>query len=234
MRGIKHLEKDAPPWAHPRLSAQRPLWLPLLAVAFFGWAMTGSALADPTAPSNSDPPSISGDAVVGGVLTADPGTWTGDDPITYAYQWSDGGTDSTDTLSAADVGQYMTVTVTATNDAGSASVTTDGYGPVLPPAPVIEPNGAPVVSGLVQQGETLSVSQGSWSNSPTAFGYQWEDCDGSGNNCVAITGATSSSYTLQPSDVGGTVLAVVSAANAGGNTSATSAHHWTDPAGHSF
>jgi Bacterial Ig-like domain (group 3) len=215
--------KDAaPPRSHPRLSVRRPLWLPLLTVAVLGWVMAGSALADGTAPSNSDPPSISGDAVVGGVLTADPGAWAGDDPITYSYEWSDGGTDSTDTLSVADVGQYITVTVTATNDAGSASVTTDGYGPVLPLAPAIDGNGAPTITGTAQEGNTLSVSEGSWSNGPTAFGYQWEDCDTSGNNCAAISGATSSSYTLQASDVGSTVLAVVTAANAAGNTPATS------------
>ena len=98
LRGIKHLVKDAArPCAHPRLSVRRPLGLPLLTVAVLGWVMTGSALADPTPPSNGNPPSISGGAVVGGILTADPGTWTGDDPITYSYQWSDGGTDSTDT-----------------------------------------------------------------------------------------------------------------------------------------
>ena len=212
--------KDAAPVrAHPLSWLRRPLWLPLLTVAVLAWVMAGSALADPVSPSNGDP-SISGDAVVGGVLTADPGTWTGDVPMTYAYQWSDGGTDSTDTLSAADVGQYMTVTVTATNDAGSASVTTDGYGPVLPLPPAISPNGAPTISGTAQQGQTLSVSQGSWSNGPTGFTFQWEDCDTSGNNCAPITGATASSYTLQPTDVGDTVLAVVTASNAGGATPA--------------
>ena len=215
------MKDAAPTCAHPR-SVRRPLGLPLLTVAVLGWVMTGSALADPTPPSNGNPPSISGGAVVGGILTADPGTWTGDDPITYSYQWSDGGTDSTDTLSAADVGQYMTVTVTATNDAGSASVTTDGYGPVLPLAPAINANGAPTITGTAQQGDALSVSPGSWSNGPTGFSYQWEDCDTSGNNCAAITGATSSSYTLEASDVGGAVLAVVTAGNAGGNASATS------------
>jgi hypothetical protein len=117
----------------------------------------------------------SGDAVVGGVLTADPGdgTWTGDVPMTYTYQWSDGATDSTDTLTPADVGQYVTVTVTATNDAGSASVTTAAYGPVLPLPPASDPNGAPpMITGTPQRGDTLSVSHGSWDNGPTGFSYQ--------------------------------------------------------------
>jgi large repetitive protein len=214
----------APTCAHPRRLAKRPLWLLALTFAVLAWITPGSALADPTPPSNGNP-SISGDAVVGGVLTADPGdgTWTGDVPMTYTYQWSDGATDSTDTPTASDVGEYMTVTVTATNDAGSASVTTAAYGPVLPLAPASDPNGAPpTITGTPQQGDTLSVSQGSWSNSPTAFNFQWEDCDSSGSNCAAIAGATSSSYVLQASDVGDTVLAIVTATNAGGQGAAAS------------
>jgi hypothetical protein len=39
------------------------------------------------APVNSSPPSISGTAQVGQVLTADPGSWTGTQPISYGYQW---------------------------------------------------------------------------------------------------------------------------------------------------
>ena len=51
------------------------------------------------------------------------------------------------------------------------------------------------------------MSNGTWSNNPTGFGYVWEDCDSSGNNCTAITGASSNSYTLQASDVGDTIIA---------------------------
>ena len=120
------------------------------------------------------------------------------------------------------MGGAVLAVVTAGNAGGNASATSGITGPVLPLAPAINANGAPTITGTAQQGDALSVSPGSWSNGPTGFSYQWEDCDTSGNNCAAITGATSSSYTLQASDVGGTVLAVVTAGNAGGNASATS------------
>ena len=63
---------------------------------------------------------------------------------------------------------------------------------------------APVISGSAQQGDTLSASNGSWSNSPSSYLYQWQDCSSS-TSCASISGATSSTYTLASSDVGKTV-----------------------------
>jgi hypothetical protein len=158
--------------------------------------------------------------VVGGVLTADPGAWTGDDPITYSYEWSDGGTDSTDTLSTADVGQYLTVTVTATNDAGSASVTTDGYGPVLPLALAIDPDGADDhwdgSAGRYVEREPGFVEQRSDRVWLPGGGLRYL-----GDNCAAITGATSSSYALSAADIGSTIVCVVTATGPGGSTPAS-------------
>ena len=71
--------------------------------------------------------------------------------------------------------------------------------------------GLPVVSGVAQQGQTLTASNGSWTGSPTSFGYRWRDCDASGNSCVDISGATGSSYLLQAGDVGHTLRVVVTA-----------------------
>ena len=47
----------------------------------------------------------------------------------------------------------------------------------------------PTITGVFVQGQTVTESHGSWTNSPTAYGYQWEDCDSAGNSCTAITGA---------------------------------------------
>jgi hypothetical protein len=81
----------------------------------------------------------------------------------------------------------------------------------------------PVVSGTAQQGSALSTTNGTWTNSPTSFSYAWKDCNLSGESCTTISGATSSSYTLKEADVGHTIRSVVTATNAGGSTSATSA-----------
>jgi hypothetical protein len=69
----------------------------------------------------------------------------------------------------------------------------------------------------------LSTSNGSWTGSPTSYGYQWEDCNSSGAGCTNISGAASSSYTLGSGDVGHTIRAMVTATNAGGSASASSA-----------
>ena len=65
----------------------------------------------------------------------------------------------------------------------------------------------------------MAASTGSWSGSPSSYGYQWQDC---ASSCADISGATGSSYGLQASDVGDTVDVVVTATNAGGSSAATS------------
>jgi hypothetical protein len=80
----------------------------------------------------------------------------------------------------------------------------------------------PVVSGTPQVGQTLTTTTGTWSNAPTRYSYQWRRCDAAGGGCVAITGATSSSYTLVTADQGTTLRAAVTATNAAGSATATS------------
>jgi hypothetical protein len=74
----------------------------------------------------------------------------------------------------------------------------------------------PTISGTAQQGQTLNEVHGQWTNSPTSYAYQWEDCDSSGNACSAIAGATGQTYTLIASDAGHTIRVRESATNAGG------------------
>lgn len=78
----------------------------------------------------------------------------------------------------------------------------------------------PAISGTAQVADTLSASKGSWSNNPSSFAYQWQDC--LSGTCQNIAGATSSSYAVQSSVVGGRIDVVVTATNAHGSASATS------------
>jgi len=85
-----------------------------------------------TAPSNTAPPSASGQATVGSTLTVQPGTWSGTQPITLAYQWRrcdsagancaniTGATGTTYAVVAGDLGSTLRVRESASNSAGSA------------------------------------------------------------------------------------------------------------------
>ncbi len=81
----------------------------------------------------------------------------------------------------------------------------------------------PVISGAAEQGATLSTSNGVWSGSPTAYAYQWRRCDTTGANCTAVAGATGSTYALTSADIGFTVRSSVTATNAAGSSTASSA-----------
>ena len=71
-------------------------------------------------------------------------------------------------------------------------------------------------------GDTLTETNGSWSNGPTAFAYQWEDCDVMGGNCTAIAGATGQTYMLAATDAGHTIRAVETVGNSDGAATAAS------------
>ena len=184
-------------------------------------------IASASPPVNTVVPVITGTPQQGQILTANQGTWSGAAPISYRYLWSDGATGSTDLLSAADVGQTVSVTVTAANAAGTASATSAAVGPVsTPPPPPASPpvnTVVPMITGTPQQGQTLTTDNGSWTGSPTSFAYRWQDCNSSGAGCTNISGASSSTYRLDSTDVSDTIRAVVTATNGGGSTSATSA-----------
>jgi hypothetical protein len=84
-----------------------------------------------------------------------------------------------------------------------------------PPDPPLD-TAVPSISGTPAQGQILTESHGVWSNSPTGYTYQWEDCDPSGQSCSPISGATGQSYTLTVGDVGDTIRVQETASNASG------------------
>jgi Subtilase family len=188
--------------------------------------------APPPAPVNTSLPTVSGSAVQGQSLSAQPGSWS-NNPTRFVYQWRDcdgsgancvdvpGATSSSYVLAASDVNSTIRVAVTASNAGGSSTAVSAATAVVQPPAAPVNTS-LPTVSGSAAQGQTLSAQPGSWSNNPTSFAYQWLDCDGSGGNCVDIPGATSSSYLLVASDVNSTIRVAVTASNAGGSTAAVS------------
>ena len=82
---------------------------------------------------------------------------------------------------------------------------------------------APKLSGTPVVGVRMAVSNGVFSNEPTAYAYQWEDCNSSGEECTPILGATGANYTVASGDVGHVLKVRVSATNGGGTVVAMSA-----------
>ena len=80
----------------------------------------------------------------------------------------------------------------------------------------------PQLSGTAKEGETLTASNGTWSNTPTSYAYQWRRCASDGRACGDITGATKQTYAVLAADVDHTLRIVVTASNTDGNASATS------------
>ena len=71
-----------------------------------------------------------------------------------------------------------------------------------------------ITTGARHPGDTVRVaSLGTWTNNPTSFAIQWQACDAAGNACVAILGATDSTYNLSTSDLGSTFRVAVTASN---------------------
>ena len=82
----------------------------------------------------------------------------------------------------------------------------------------------PAITGTAAVGKTLAATPGAWSGTtPITYKYQWQRCDSSGNGCASITGETSNNRQLVSDDVGHRLRVKVTATNASGSTSATSA-----------
>ncbi len=147
-------------------------------------------------------------------------TWDDDGPDgPGGTDWALGTGQSLDFTFQQAATKFVRVTVTD-SFGGSATIEHDVVVGQAPQAPAN--TALPTVSGTTQQSQMLTTSDGSWSNSPTTYSYQWQDCDSSGNTCTNLVGATSSSYMLSSGDVGHEMRAVVKATNSTGSVAATS------------
>lgn len=80
----------------------------------------------------------------------------------------------------------------------------------------------PTITGTAQEGQSLTASNGTWSNNPTSFAYQWLRCNPGGNACASVANATQNIYTLVAADAGRTLRVRVTATNADGSNFAES------------
>ena len=116
--------------------------------------------------------------------------------------WGDGAANNTIGWGQGATNAIGWGSVYAVSDAGR----TDIIGATVPVNSV-----APVISGSDFVTSVLTTTNGTWSNSPTSFTYQWY------RNTTLISGATSSSYTLVQADADFEVKCKVTAINASGS-----------------
>jgi RHS repeat-associated protein len=221
-----------------------------LRVIVTGWNGAGEASATSlasevvqpsSAPTNTELPVVSGVAEVHQTLSAMPGSWHPSSSIFYAYQWQrcdehgegcesiDGAGSSSYVLTEADVGYTIRATVMASNSVGSNTVSSEATDAVAAPTPPSNTE-APTISGVFAIGRTVSAQKGTWSTlyPPLSYAYQWRRCNGAGESCSDIAGATSATYTLGAEDTSGHSLRVIVTAtdSYGLSASSTSSAHY--------
>ena len=157
-------------------------------------------------------PTISGTPQVEQTLTADTSSITDEDGLTnvsYAHQWSAGGSDidgatgSTYTLTASEQGQTIQVQVTFTDDADNEETLTSQATVAVAAASNREATGQPAIGGTPQVGKTLTADTAGITDADgltnASYEYQWL---ASGTD---IDGATGPSYVLTSSEQGQTI-----------------------------
>lgn len=157
-------------------------------------------------------PTISGSAVVDGILTADPGVWAAS--ATLSYQWFrdataiPGANAATYQVQAADIRSALTVAVTGSlapftpisRRSAATAVVVPGTFSAAP---------APVISGTPAVGQEVTAVTDGWAPAEVAFTYQWY------RGKSTIKGATERTYVLQASDVGAKLTVKVVGSRAG-------------------
>ncbi|HUF01645.1 MAG TPA: hypothetical protein VMN35_04390, partial [Gaiellaceae bacterium] len=206
--------------------------------AVFAAFLAGPSTAAPNvAPSPTGAPVVSGTPSVGEVLRTTRGTWTGTQPITYAYRWyrcdGRGAPDASDcrrisnasnasyVLRQADAGFRIRSQVVATNADGSARSTSNPTNVIQSARPVNTTE--PSISGTPVVGNRLTANRGQWvGNTPITYSFQWLRCNASGAECGEIAGATDNTYLLVAADLNRTIRVRVTARNDAGTRSAIS------------
>jgi hypothetical protein len=148
--------------------------------------------------TNSVAPAVAGAWTVGTSLSASTGSWSTSGTFTYQWQsssdnstWTDiaSATSSSYTLTSSEASKYVRVQVVNTSTAGA------GVAYSAPRSKVGAPFNTtlPAITGTVKVGSTQTVSTGTWSNTPTAYSYQWQR-SADGISWVNLSGETSSTY----------------------------------------
>jgi hypothetical protein len=174
--------------------------------------VTAATAATKAPPVNVEPPTITGTAQVGEVLTAQNGTWD-NAPTEFRYRWlrCNGGGNNCVLLPAdgrtyrvaqADVGSTIRVRVTAVNADGSTNARSEQTAVVGSNAAPLNNTARPTITGEARVGQELTASEGTWTGNPTSFAFQWQRCDADALTCANVIGATGRTYGVRIADLG--------------------------------
>jgi len=194
---------------------------------------TGNSKA---APQNTKEPFIASQYLVkvGSSLQGNKGNWSGTDPITYAYQWLrcnadaeackaiGGATQTSYTVTKADVGYTLRFRVNAKNADGKAQATSNATAQIQGKAGAPQATSPPVITGTPTVGQTLNASNGNWNGTkPITYVITWERCNTAVTECTDV-GHSGPSYRLVNGDAGNRMRVQVNASNSDGKSSALS------------
>ena len=213
-----------------------------LGVVFHQGKTVAGVSNGPVAPANTAVPTISGTPRVGQALNSSTGTWSGDTPITYEYQWQvsangtsgwtniAGATSAAFTLQGAQQGQFVRSTVRATNAAGQSSwIASDALGPVAAALAAPTMVSAPGITGTYKVGQTLSIGpEAVYDGNPApSITYRWlMRPNGTGSTTTLATDV--SSFALTSAQLGMRIRIQHMATNSQGST-AWSTNAWQGP-----
>jgi hypothetical protein len=196
-------------------------------------ALAGANVAVAAPPTNTTAPTITGTTKVGETLTAQNGVWT-NSPTSFQYQWQrcggagagcvaiSGAVEKTYLLTQADASRTLRVQVLAVNADGS-NTARSGPTAVIAPSTAPQNTARPTITGDERVGEALTAEDGTWTNTPTSFAYEWQRCDIDATTCLPVPGANGKTYGVRTADLGFRLRVVVTARNSGGSGAATSA-----------
>jgi hypothetical protein len=187
------------------------------------------------APVNTKEPVIAAQFLikVGSTLQGNKGSWSGTEPITYAYQWLrcndnaqsctaiSNATGTSYTIVNADIQHTIRFQVTASNKDGKATAMSNATAeiPKGPGAP--SEKSSPTISGEAVVGKTLTATTGTWEGTaPISYSFKWQTCTSS-TSC-SDNGASGNTYTIPAAAEGKRIRVKVLAKNADGQTSGLS------------
>jgi hypothetical protein len=149
--------------------------------------------------TNTVAPAVTGAWTAGTSISASTGSWSTSGTYTYQWQsssdnstWADiaSATSSSYTLTSSEASKYVRVQVINASSTGSGVAYSIARSKVGAPYNTA----LPAITGTIKVGSAQTVSTGTWSNSPTAYSYQWQK-SADGISWVNLSEETASTYT---------------------------------------